>query len=232
MYVYLQPDFASNVPGSTDANQFAQIRDWYGDVYLTKDKVHRIRVGSSKVPYGWENMQSSSNRLPLDRNDALNSAVRNERDLGAFYYWTPSFAQDFFKDVMDQGLKGSGNYGMFAIGAYNGQGGSFQEQNDNMHVVTRLTLPFVFENCQRLEVAMQAYTGLYSVLSSPIRPLGVGPAIRPAGTVEAGNLTGIRDERIAWTGVWYPQPLGFQAEWNIGRGPALNDAQTAVEERP
>jgi hypothetical protein len=231
LYIYLQPDFASNVPGSTDANQFAQIRDWYGDVYLTTDKVHRIRVGSSKVPYGWENMQSSSNRLPLDRGDALNSAVRNERDLGVFYYWTPSFAQDFFKDVMDMGLKGSGNYGMFAFGAYNGQGGSFQEQNDNMHIVTRMTLPFVFENDQRAEFAMQAYTGLYTVLSSPIRPLGVGPAVRPAGTVETGNVTGIRDERIAWTGVWYPQPLGFQAEWNIGRGPALNAAQTAVEER-
>ena len=28
--------------------------------------------------------------------------------------------------------------------------------------------------------------------------------------------------------VYYPQPFGFQAEWNIGRGPALNDQQTAV----
>lgn len=231
LYVYLQPDFASNVPGSTDSNQFAQIRDWYGDIYLTKDKVHRVRVGSSKIPYGWENMQSSSNRLPLDRNDALNSAARNERDLGVFYYWTPAFAQDFFKDVVDMGLKGSGNYGMFAFGAYNGQGGSFQEQNDNMHVVTRLTLPYIFDNGQRAEVAMQAYTGLYTVLSSQIRPLGVGGLIRPAGTLETGNVTGIRDERIAWTGVWYPQPIGFQAEWNIGRGPALNAAQNAVQER-
>ena len=58
-------------------------------------------------------MQSSSNRLSLDRNDAFNSAARNERDLGVFYYWTPKSAQDFFKYTVDEGLKGSGNYGLF-----------------------------------------------------------------------------------------------------------------------
>jgi hypothetical protein len=49
-------------------------------------KEFRVRVGQSKVPYGFENL-SSQNRLTLDRNDALNSAVANERDLGAFFYW-------------------------------------------------------------------------------------------------------------------------------------------------
>jgi hypothetical protein len=93
--IYLQPDFASSVPGSPDANQFVQIRDWYADIYLDTDRVHRIRAGQSKVPYGWENMQSSRNRIPLDRNDAFNTAVKNERDLGVFYYWTPKPAKIF-----------------------------------------------------------------------------------------------------------------------------------------
>jgi hypothetical protein len=44
-------------------------------------KEYRVRIGQSKVPYGFENLQSSQNRLTLDRNDALNSAVANERDL-------------------------------------------------------------------------------------------------------------------------------------------------------
>jgi hypothetical protein len=48
-------------------------------------KEFRVRVGQSKVPF-FENLQSSQNRLTLDRNDALNSAVANERDL-AFFYW-------------------------------------------------------------------------------------------------------------------------------------------------
>ncbi|MET0292057.1 MAG: porin, partial [Steroidobacteraceae bacterium] len=77
---YIQPDFASSA-GTT--GNVAQLRDAYGDLYLTTDRVHRIRIGQSKVPYGFENMQSSQNRLALDRVDAMNSAVRDERDLGA-----------------------------------------------------------------------------------------------------------------------------------------------------
>ena len=107
--LYFQPDFAAGVPGSPDSNQYAQIRDIYADVHLDDQKELRFRVGQSKVPYGWENLQSSSNRLPLDRNDALNSSFRNERDLGIFFYWTPVEVQEFFKYVNDEGLKGSGN---------------------------------------------------------------------------------------------------------------------------
>jgi hypothetical protein len=230
LYVYLQPDFAVTPPGSPDATNFAQMRDWYGDIYLTKDKVHRLRAGQSKIPYGWENMQSSSNRLPLDRNDALNSAARNERDLGLFYYWTPESAQEFFTWVNDQGLKGSNNYGVFGFGAYNGQGGSFLEQNDNLHIISRLTLPFFLADCQAVEVGIQGYTGEYAVLSTPISPLGVGAPVRPTGTLETGDRNS-RDERLAWTAVVYPQPLGFQSEWTVGRGPALNETQTDVGER-
>lgn len=230
LYVYLQPDFASSVPGSADGTYFAQMRDWYGDVYLTENKVHRVRLGQSKLPYGWENMQSSSNRIPLDRSDPINSSMRNERDLGAFYYWTPESAQDFFRYVLDEGLKGTGNYGVFGFGAYNGQGGSLLEQNDRAHVVCRLTLPFQLPSSQCVEVGVQAYHGEYVVLSSPISPLGVGPAARPLGTLETGNR-GIVEERIAGTFVWYPQPFGIQSEWNVGRGPGLNDEQTEVVER-
>ena len=152
MYVYIQPDFAASVPGVADANHFCQLRDWYCDLYFDTDKVHRLRLGQSKVPYGWENLQSSSNRIPLDRTDGLNSAVRNERDLGAFYYYTPEFAQDLFKYVLENGLKGSGNYGLFGFGVYNGQGGSFREQNESMHLVTRLAVPMQFANEQVVEL--------------------------------------------------------------------------------
>lgn len=231
LYVYLQPDFASSVPGSPDANQFCQIRDWYGDVYLDSNKVFRIRVGQSKIPFGWENLQSSSNRLPFDRNDGLNSAVRNERDLGVLFYWTPEEAQDLFKFVLDEGLKGSGNYGVFGFGCYNGQGGSFNEQNDNLHLVARLAVPYQFAGGQVMEWGLQGYTGKYAVLSSPIRPLGVGGPTRPLGTLEQGT-NAVLDERLAATFVWYPQPWGVQAEWNVGQGPALNDAQTEVIDRP
>ncbi len=231
LYVYMQPDFASTPNGSTDAIYFSQIRDWYGDIYFDTDKVFRLRVGQSKIPYGWENLQSSQNRMPLDRNDAFNSATRNERDLGVFFYWTPEWAQETFKYVMDENLKGSGNYGVFAFGAYNGQGGSLREFNDELHLVSRLTLPITFENGQIMEVGIQGYVGRYVVLGSPIRPLGVGPLIVPDGTYTSGSPDGVVDNRLGWSLIYYPQPLGFQAEWTIGEGPALNAEQTAVVRR-
>jgi hypothetical protein len=229
--IYLQPDFASTPNGSVDQIEFTQLRDWYSDIYFDKSREYRIRVGQSKVPYGWENLQSSSNRLPLDRNDALNSATRNERDLGAFFYWTPEYAQDLFKRTVDEGLKGSGNYGVFGMGVHAGQGGSLREQNDGLHVVSRLAVPYEWESGQITEFGVQAYTGMYSVLSSAISPLGVGPAVRPLGTVEQGNERGIVDKRIAASYIYYPQPLGFQSEWTVGRGPSLNEAQTEVTDR-
>jgi hypothetical protein len=229
--VYLQPDFASSVPGSPDANQFVQIRDWYGDVYFDQEKEYRIRVGQSKIPYGWENLQSSSRRLALDRNDAFNSAVRNERDLGFFFYWTPKYVQEAFRTISERNLKESGDYGAFGIGIYNGQGGSFREQNDNVHLVSRFTWPLMFQNGQILELGIQGYTGDYVVLGSPIRPLGTGDVITPMGTRDVGGRRGFVDQRLGWTAVYYPQPWGLQAEWTIGRGPALNDEQTAIERR-
>ncbi len=230
--LYFQTDFANTPPGSTDGTFFAQLRDLYGDVYLDADKVHRFRVGLSKVPFGFENMQSSQNRLPLDRSDAINSAVaRNERDLGVFYYFTPEDKQELFKHLVEGGLKGSGNYGVFGLGVYNGQGGSFVEQNNNLHAVARVTYPFTLDGGQILEFSTQAYTGKYTVLSAPIRARGRGPSVRPQNTLETSGRAGVRDERVGWTAVVYPQPFGFQAEWNVGRGPALNAAQTAVQER-
>lgn len=230
--IYLQPDFASSVPNSPDATHFVQIRDWYADVHVDKEKRHRFRIGQSKVPYGWENMQSSSNRLPLDRNDAFNSAVKNERDLGVFYYWTPTYAQGIYKYVMDKGLKGSGNYGVLGLGVYDGQGGSFVEQNNNLHIIGRLSWPFLFESGRIFELGVQAYTGKYTVLGSNIRPLGVGATgVIPMGTLEQGSRQGTRDTRVGWSAILYPQPIGLQAEWTIGRGPALNAAQTVVTEQ-
>ena len=117
VYFYIQPDFASSA--SATGLHFAQIRDAYFDVSIDKKKEFRFRVGQSKVPYGFENMQSSQNRLPLDRNDALNSAVSNERDLGLFFYYAPKKVRELYASLVNDGLKGSGDYGIVGFGLYN-----------------------------------------------------------------------------------------------------------------
>jgi hypothetical protein len=227
--LYLQTDFANN-PADGPNTFFGQIRDLYADIYLDKERINRFRVGQSKLPWGFEEMQSSGNRIPLDRSDAIDSGdTPNQRDLGVFYYWTPVEKQKLLKELVDGGLKGTGNYGIFAFGVYNGQGGSQAEQNLNLHMVSRLTWPFRLPSGQVVEMSIQGYTGQIVVGGEEIRPLGQGEATTPSG---AGGHHGFQEQRLAGTFVWYPQPFGFQTEWNVGRGPGLNDAQTAVQVRP
>jgi hypothetical protein len=87
--------------------------------------------------------------LTLDRNDALNSAVANERDLGAFFYWAPSKIRERFAMLVKDGYKGSGDYGVFAFGVYNGQTSNRTEGNRNLHVVTRVSYPFYRQSDHR-----------------------------------------------------------------------------------
>jgi hypothetical protein len=212
VYFYIQPDFASSA-GTT--GNIAQFRDAYFDLGLDKENQFRIRLGQSKVPYGFENMQSSQNRLPLDRNDALNSALTNERDIGAFFYWAPKKTRTLFTSLVKDGLKGSGDYGVFAFGAYNGQTANQTEKNDNLHVVTRLSYPFQIGN-QIIEPGIQAYTGKFVLLSTS------------SGVKKAENSEYL-DQRAAASFILYPKPFGIQAEYNIGRGPEFNKFSDSIE---
>jgi len=223
---YIQPDFASTPTGASGSgNNFAQLRDAYGDINITKNKVHRIRVGQSKVPYGYENLQSSSNRLSLDRVDALNSAVRDERDTGMFYYYTPETVQALFKEIADAGLKHSGNYGMFGAGIYMGQGANVNDVNDNWHKVVRFTYPWKTESGQIYEAGIQGYKGRYvrSVGGYHKSPCGVSCSVTSAvttgqvtptiGTTNRVNGVGeFDDERVALSFRMYPQPWGLEGE--------------------
>ena len=121
--LYLQTDFGQGTAasGTTANNQnFAQLRDLYADIFLTKDKEFRIRAGISKVPFGFDVLQSSQNRAAFDRSDAINSAAPNERDTGLFLYYTPVETRKLFRSLVEKGLKGSGDYGILGIGVYNG----------------------------------------------------------------------------------------------------------------
>lgn len=218
VYVYIQPDFASS-PASGVLN-FGQLRDAYFDLALDSKKEFRLRVGQSKVPYGFENLQSSQNRLPLDRADPLNSALPNERDLGVFFYWAPEKIRERFSYLVSSGLKGSGDYGVFGFGVFNGQTANKPEQNDDPHYVARVSYPFELKNGQIIEPGIQAYTGKYVVTQDQFTK-------GTKGFREFGH----DDQRAAATLVIYPQPLGFQAEYNIGRGPEFRKMNDSIAVR-
>ena len=162
-------------------------------------------------------MQSSQNRLPLDRNDGLNSAIANERDLGGFFYWAPKKTRQLFSSLVRDGLKGSGDYGVVGFGVYNGQTANRPELNNEMHVVGRISYPVKIGN-QIIEPGVQAYTGHYEFAKDQVSD-GVG-------IVPDRNYL---DQRVAASFVLYPQPFGIQAEYNIGRGPEFNPATDSIE---
>jgi hypothetical protein len=143
VYFYIQPDFASSGNGS--GINYGQLRDAYMDISLDKQREYRFRIGQSKVPFGFENMQSSQNRLPLDRNDGLNSSIKNERELGIFFYWAPKKIRKRFAMLTREGLKGSGDYGVLGLGVFNGQTGNSPELNNDLHMVAGFLIPLKLE---------------------------------------------------------------------------------------
>jgi hypothetical protein len=190
------------------------LRDAYFDVGIDKKSQFRFRIGQSKVPYGFENMQSSQNRLPLDRADALNSAVSNERDLGVFFYWAPESKRKLFSCLVSSGLKGSGDYGVLGLGVYNGQTANRPELNSNKHIVTRVSYPFELKK-QIVELGIQAYTGKVTLVSTSS---GVNYALDKL----------YDDKRVAGTFVLYPKPFGILAEYTIGRGPQFDKTLDSI----
>jgi hypothetical protein len=217
--LYAQMDFN----GSTGAADYSlQMRDLYADVWLDKAKLWRVRLGQQKVPYGWVNLQSSQNRAAMERPDALNSAVEGERDLVAALMWNNAAAKQRFRDLVGQGLKGSGDYGVVSVGAYSGQGLNRADQNGQMHVFGRVSYPFRLASGQFVELGVQGYRGRFvsPVQAITVNGVSITPTQDPEGTV---------DSRAAFTAVWYPQPVGVEAEWTVGTGPSLSDNLRQIE---
>ncbi len=214
VYFYIQPDLASSA--SSTGLHFGQLRDAYFDVSVDKNREFRFRIGQSKVPFGFENMQSSQNRLPLDRNDALNSAVSNERDLGVFFMYAPKKIRELYSSMVNDGYKGSGDYGIFACGLYNGQTANKPELNNNSHFVARLSYPFKIKE-QVIEPGIQGYTGIWTM-----------PKDQLSSTTKVVKSYEYLDERYAASLILYPKPFGIQAEYNIGKGPEYDVTKDSI----
>jgi len=245
LFLYSQLDFAA----STGATRLAlQARDLYADIALDEAKEHRIRAGLSKVPYGWVNLQSSQNRIAMERPESLNSAVEGERDQGLYYMWAPKEKRELLKLLVKDGFKGSGDYGVFTVGAYSGAGLNVSDNNGEVHGIMRLSYPWVAASGQMYEAGIGAYAGRFKVTRATANgPVGtptttnvvsggttVGTFTTPSSTTLFPTVTsrddtdGFKDRRAAATFIMYPQPWGIEAEWTTGQGPQLNHERNAI----
>jgi len=221
LQLYFQHDFgtAVNNQSSTERREnFGQLRDVYVDWFLDPERRLRLRFGQSKVPFGWENLQSSSNRLPLDRSDAINSGVPGERDIGINAYYTPAPVQAIWDRLTKNKQKLFGNYGAFGVALYNGQGTNRTERNTGRMKVAMATWPFALDGLgplfrgQVLEVGGSAMFNRYRV------------ELRSGGV----SAEDYRDDRVGVHAILYPQPFGIQTEWMTGWGPQYDGALRSI----
>lgn len=219
IYVFIQPEFFSNVGVTGGTQAVVQARNFYSDISLDPAREFRVRIGLQKLPYGFQTLQSSQNRLALERPEAIDSAVENQHDMGAFLMWAPYKIRERFKDLVKMGLRGTGDYGVVAFGAYSGQGINRPDVNAMPHWMGRVTYPFEFDNGQFVEFSLQGYAGQFVPGTAPIA--GVG-------TPTVANTRGLADRRMAISAIIYPQPFGLEAEWNWGQGPQLSRDMTSI----
>lgn len=219
--LYFQTDFASAVNAQSNGERrehYGQLRDAYVDVFLDRKHEFKLRFGQSKVPFGWENMQSSSNRLTLDRSDAVNSAVPSERDLGIVAFYTPTQVQKIWDRLAKDGQKLFGNYGAFAVAGYNGQGVNRPEQNKGLIKVAMGTWPF------ELDALGSAFKGQVFEIGASAMLNNVRPEVRSGGV----SAIDYKDDRFGVHAMLYPQPFGIQAEWNWGRTPQYDTSSLDI----
>jgi hypothetical protein len=122
--------------------------------------------------------------------------------------------------LVRDGYKGSGDYGVFGIGAFNGQTANRPDLNKESHVVVRICYPFEVRS-QIIETALQAYTGMVVIPKDQIT----------AGVKTNANQSYL-DQRVAASFILYPRPFGIMAEYNIGYGPQYNKFTNSIEKKP
>lgn len=222
--LYLQGDLAaavSNQSGTERRENFMQLRDAYADVFLDKAKTLKLRLGQSKVPFGWENLQSSSNRIPLDRSDAINAPVPGERDLGIVAYYTPPKIQAIWDELSRQGQKLFGNYGALGVGIFNGQGVNRTERSGGVMTVAMATMPI------RLDGLGGPFEGQVAEFGGSLMRNRFRPELRSGGvSAEAHD-----DSHVALHALLYPHPFGVQTEWTWGRSPEWDPATSSIRSK-
>ena len=226
VYLYYQTDAAASVDSGSKRNFGLQTRDIYADIALDEDKEHRIRAGVSKVPFGWVNMQSSQNRLAIERPEGINSAVEGERDQGVYYMYASKEDRALLKKLVKEGYKGSGDYGIFTAGFYSGAGLNRADNNGEVHSIIRYTKPWVAASGQMYEAGLVAYAGRFKVSTATTSTTAQATLEANINANDPRDLSdGFVDRRAAATFIMYPQPWGIEAEWNVGQSPTLNDAR-------
>ncbi|MCX7597490.1 MAG: OprO/OprP family phosphate-selective porin [Armatimonadetes bacterium] len=176
-----------------------EARDVYIQRWMGAQKVSSFRLGQQKIPFGFETPQSSSVRLPLERNYLAATMFPGERDTGLVLFYTDPDDRKLF-DASRKASFGVGDYGNLAIGFLNGQGRNQPEVNSSKHFVIRVTKPLSLGDEGRyMELGASYWHGTYFSKWDSDAP--------------GQNFT---DELLGFHLFVEPKPFGLQAEYYTG----------------
>jgi len=178
----------------------AEVRDVWIQRFLDDHHTWSFRLGQQKIPFGFETPQSSSVRLPLERNHLAASMFPGERDTGLIFFYTRPEDHRLF-DASRKSDYGVGDYGNLAIGFLNGQGRNQSEVNSSKHFVVRAAKPLSIGSAGRYaEFGASYWRGdCFSKWSADA-----------SGQSFDDSLFGVH-------AFLAPRPFGLQAEYHTGR---------------
>ena len=128
---------------------------------LSAASTTRVRVGQSQLPFGLQTPQSSSVRLPFERNWLARRMFPGERDTGLVFFYTRPGDGTLFTAAKKHDY-GVGDYGNLAIAVVNGQGINKGEMNSQKHVIIRVAKPLLLGSSERYaEVGASFMNGRY-----------------------------------------------------------------------
>lgn len=163
------------------------------------------RLGLSRVPFGFDNIQTNSpHRLPLDSPQIISQILPGKRDQGLFFFYAPSHYSALFREMEKKDYAVPDN-GVFAFGCYSGSGRD-EGWNGSLHFVARTAWPFRFGAKQLGQAGISYFTGKYATSSS------TGKRIR------------IEDRACGGFVFIAPRPWGFLAEGACGTMPGVDAA--------
>ncbi len=166
------------------------------------DERWRSNIGLAHVPFGFDNIQPTFARVPLQQSMLASRTMPGKRDVGVYVSYSSPEASRRFAELLNA-YHGSGNHGLFALGIYGGMGRTDNPEDGTAHLSLRAAVPLTAGGETIGEAGTSFFTGKYATRSA------------------AGDRVRIEDEQWGAHLFLAPRPFGLQAEYLTGTMPGL-----------
>lgn len=164
------------------------------------------RAGLTYVPFGFDNLQGTPKRIPLDSPEVISRLLPGKRDQGLYAIYSPLRYSKRFRE-MEKSDYGTSDFGILSAGWYGGQGRDHSPYGLD-HLTLRAAYPFTFGAGQMGEAGLSYFTGDYRTVNS------------------GGDSIDVNEHALGAHAFIAPRPWGLLAEYVDGKMPGVAGGQT------